>query len=301
MSKNDISRCGFVAVIGAPNAGKSTLLNALVGSKVAIVTPKVQTTRHRIRGICNVGRAQIVFTDTPGIFAAEQPFEKAMVDAAWAGVADADATLMVIDANAGFYSVVRDILERLQTLRPKHLYVALNKVDETEKPKLLELAVQLDSYGIFSSIFMISALKKDGLEDVKKTLAEVLPEGPHLYPDEEYTDQSVRLLASEITREKLFMRLHQELPYSLHVETESWEEQPDGQVHVRQVIFAQRESQKKIIIGKGGEMLKEIGSAARREMNRLLDRRVHLTLFVKVREDWKTDAESYRYFGLEKK
>lgn len=298
---NTETRCGFVAVIGAPNAGKSTLLNALVGSKVAIVTPKVQTTRHRIRGICNVGSAQIIFTDTPGIFAAEQPFEKAMVEAAWAGVAEADATLMVIDASAGVYSVVRDILEKLKKQQPRKLYAALNKIDDTDKPKLLELATELNGYGIFESIFMISALKKDGLEDVKKKLAAVLPPSPHLYPDDDYTDQSARILASEITREKLFLRLHQELPYSLHVETETFEEQPDGKVHVRQVIYAQRESQKKIIIGKGGAMLKEIGASARREINKLLGQRIHLTLFVKVREDWKTDGESYRYLGLEKK
>lgn len=298
---NTETRCGFVAVIGAPNAGKSTLLNALVGSKVAIVTPKVQTTRHRIRGICNVGSAQIIFTDTPGIFAAEQPFEKAMVEAAWAGVAEADATLMVIDASAGVYSVVRDILEKLKKQQPKKLYAALNKIDDTDKPKLLELAAELNNHGIFESIFMISALKKDGLDDVKKKLAAVLPPSPHLYPDDDYTDQSARILASEITREKLFLRLHQELPYSLHVETETFEEQPDGKVHVRQVIYAQRESQKKIIIGKGGAMLKEIGASARREINKLLGQRIHLTLFVKVREDWKTDGESYRYLGLEKK
>lgn len=291
-------RCGVVAIIGSPNAGKSTLLNALVGSKVAIVTPKVQTTRNRIRGICAYENTQLIFVDTPGIFAAEADFEKAMVDAAWNSVKDADAVLFLLDASAKFGDRESNTLDKLAARKPKAVFAALNKVDIAPKEKLFELATALDKRNLFSQILMISALKDDGLTDLKFWLAKSMPEGPFLYPADEMTDMPERLLAAEITREKLFMALHQELPYSLHVETESWEESGE-RTAIRQVIYVQRESQKKIIIGAKGEMLKKIGTESRMEMNKLLDRRIHLELFVKVREGWKNNAESYRYLGLD--
>lgn len=292
-----MTRCGFTTIIGAPNAGKSTLLNQLAGSKLAIVTPKAQTTRNRIRAICMEGDAQLIFTDTPGIFNATHAFEKAMVESAYEGMGDADAVLFLIDAEVGLNENSRRIVESFATTKPKHCYTALNKTDRASKQKLLELATELSGLFDFEGIFMISAKTADGVADLRKTLAGIMPEGPHLYPEDELTDISERLLAAEITREKLFFKLQQELPYSLHVETESWEEEGE-RTKIGQIIYVQREAHKKIVIGKGGAMLKEIGEQARKEMNYVLGRRVHLSLFVKVREDWKDNPESYRYLGL---
>lgn len=305
-TENSVStRCGFVALIGAPNAGKSTLLNQMVGQKVAIVTPKVQTTRNRITGICMQGNAQIIFVDTPGIFNAKAGFEQAMVKAAWSGSAEADVTLLLIDAKKGICPNSRAIIDRLKEQRAsgqgnKPLHLILNKVDTVEKHELLMLAQSLYDEEIFGRIYMISALKGDGVEDIREFLAESLPASPWLYPEDQASDLPSRLLASEITREKLFMRLQHELPYELTVETEQWKPLKDGSVRMEQVIYVQRESQKKIVIGKSGDMLKKIGQIARREMEHLWGHPIHLFLFVKVRENWKENPETYRYLGLDR-
>ena len=296
------TRCGFVAIIGAPNVGKSTLLNALVGSKVAIVTPKVQTTRSRIVGIALVGAAQIVFVDTPGIFAPRKRLDRAMVQAAWSGAEGADQVLLLIDAvrarggvpDADSAAIVTALKERGQ-----EAILVLNKVDKARRGDLLKLADALDKEGIFSRVFMISALTGDGLPDLAAHLAGLVPEGPWLYPEDQVAEVPLRQLAAEITREKLFLALHQELPYALTVETEKWQERRDGSVRIEQVIFVQRDTQKAIVLGKGGRQIKEIGATARQELAALLDRKVHLFLFVKVRAGWTDDPERYREMGLE--
>jgi len=291
-------RCGFIAIIGEPNAGKSTLINRLVGGKVSIVTPKVQTTRFNIRGVCAEGHTQMVFVDTPGIFAAERNFEKAMVQAAWAGVGDADAVLLLCDARQGQKGHFSQLIEKLKENVKKRVFLALNKVDLVEKTTLFGLAKTCDAQGRFERIFMISALKGDGVEDVKTHLAQAMPEGAWLYPEDQMSDISLRLLAAEVTREKLFLKLEQELPYAIFVETETWEEE-ETSVRVSQVITVQREGQKKIVIGDKGAMIKSVGISARKELEKLLEKHVHLALFVKVRPGWKDDAESYRLLGLE--
>ncbi len=296
------TRCGFVAIIGAPNVGKSTLLNALVGSKVAIVTPKVQTTRSRIIGIALVGAAQIVFVDTPGIFAPRKRLDRAMVQAAWSGAEGADQVLLLIDAaharggvlDANSAAIVAALKERGQGA-----ILVLNKVDKARRENLLKLADVLSKESIFSRVFMISALTGDGLSDLAAHLAGLVPEGPWLYPEDQVAEVPLRQLASEITREKLFLALHQELPYALTVETEKWQERRDGSVRIEQVIFVQRDSQKAIVLGKGGRQIKDIGAAARQELMVLLERKVHLFLFVKVRAGWTDDPERYREMGLE--
>ncbi len=296
--KEPPTRCGFVALLGAPNAGKSTLLNALAGTKVSIVTHKAQTTRTRVRAVVVSGRSQIVFVDTPGIFRPRRRLDEAMVDAAWAGAADADAVVMLIDARKGLDDDNRRILEGLKKTG-REAILALNKIDLIEKGRLLELAGALNAEYPFGATFMISALKGEGVADLREYLAERMPEGPWLYPEDQISDFPLRMLAAEITREKLYLRLHDELPYASHVETESWEERPDGSIRIGQTIYVLRESQKKIIIGKGGQTIKEIGSAARRELSELLGgRRVHLFLFVKVREKWDQDPERLRNLGL---
>jgi len=292
--------CGFVAIIGEPNAGKSTLINQLVGGKVSIVTPKVQTTRFNIRGVCVHGNAQLIFVDTPGIFGAEKAFEKAMVQAAWAGIGDADAVLMLLDAKRGLRDDTKSLIEQLKKICKKPVFLAINKIDTVEKPTLFELAKACDAYGIFKAIFMISALKGDGVEDVKKHLSAALPKGPFLYPEEQMSDISMRLLAAEVTREKIFMKLEQELPYAIFVETEAWEED-DNAVKISQVIMVQRDGQKKIVIGDKGAMIKDIGIASRKELEKMTGKRIHLALFVKVKPGWKDDSESYRLLGLEYK
>ncbi len=295
--KDAETRCGFVAIIGAPNAGKSTLINQLVGTKVSIVTHKVQTTRTRVRAVTIVGDSQIIFVDTPGIFKPKRKLDEAMVEAAWGGAADADVVALLVDVRRGLDEENRRIIDGLKQVGRKAILV-LNKIDLIERPKLLELADAFNKAFPFEATFMVSALKGEGVEDLKRYLAEQMPPGPWLYPPDQLSDLPLRLLAAEITREKLYLRLHDELPYASHVETESWEERPDGSVRIEQVIYVQRDSQKKIVIGKGGQTIKAIGKAAREELQLLLGRKVHLFLFVKVREHWDRDPERLRNLGL---
>jgi len=296
--KAGTSRCGFVAIIGAPNAGKSTLLNQLVGSKVAIVTHKVQTTRARIRGIAMEGDTQIVFVDTPGIFKPKRRLDKAMVEAAWGGAGDADLVLLMVDAERERAEDLERILEGLKAQDRKAILV-LNKVDVANHEKLLKLAQRLDATELFTRTFMISAMSGDGVADLRRYIAGEMPNGPWHYPEDQAADVPLRSLAAEVTREKLFLRLHDELPYSLTVETESWETKKDGSIRISQVIFVERDSQKKIALGKGGQTIKTVGQLAREELQEMLDTKVHLFLFVKVRENWSDDRERYREMGLD--
>jgi GTPase len=292
------THCGFVALIGAPNAGKSTLINALVGAKISIVTPKVQTTRALMRGIAIEGNAQLIFVDTPGIFAPRRRLDRAMVGSAWGSTADADIVALLIDANKGVSEDDEAILNGLADIRsPKVLL--LNKVDLVAKPKLLALAQELNERVAFAGTFMISALSGDGVVDVKKFFAAHVPPGPWLYPEDQISDAPLRQLAAEITREKLYLRLHQELPYQSTVETEIWKELKDGAVRIEQTIYVERESQRKIVLGKGGQTIKAIGAAARADIAVAIEHPVHLFLFVKVREGWGDDPERYREMGLE--
>ncbi len=294
----EATRCGFVAVIGAPNVGKSTLVNALVGGKVTIVSPKVQTTRSLVRGIALEGRAQLIFVDTPGLFAPRRRLERAMVTTAWSGAKDADIAVLVVDAKRGVDAETGAILDRLAGLAaPKAL--ALNKIDLVAKPVLLDIARAANDRAAFAATFMISALNGDGVADLKAWLAGEAPAGPWLYPEDQMSDAPMRSLAAEITREKLFLRLHQELPYRSTVETDSWKEQPDGSVRIEQTIYVERESQRKIVLGKGGQSIKAIGSDARKEIAALIGQPVHLFLFVKIREGWADDPERYREMGLD--
>jgi GTP-binding protein Era len=300
-----MTRAGFAAIIGAPNAGKSTLVNALVGSKVAIVTPKVQTTRMSVRGVAMSGETQIVFVDTPGIFKPRRRLDRAMVNAAWAGAADADAVVLLVDAAELTTSpnghAARDtdaIVEALKTDNRKAALV-LNKIDGMKRTDLLPLIEKFNTEGLFEQVFMISALKGDGVSDLRTWVAERMPEGPWLYPEDQVADIQSRLLAAEITREKIYLRLHDELPYASTVETEKWEERKDGSVKIDQTIFVQRDGQKAIVLGKGGATIKLIGEMARKELEELFERRVHLFLFVKVSEDWAEKREHYREMGLE--
>ncbi|MBT6116704.1 MAG: GTPase Era, partial [Rhodospirillaceae bacterium] len=301
-------RCGFVALIGAPNAGKSTLLNALVRSKVSIVSPKVQTTRARVLGIGIHGDSQVVYIDTPGIFAPKRRLERAMVRAAWAGASDADLRVLLIDAarvaprkdrgkDGREDEDVARILEGLREAGGKAI-LALNKIDRIKPQALLALAERYGATGLFDEIFMISALTGDGVADLRDHLAAQVPAGPWHYPEDQVADMPMRLLASEITREKLFLQLHEELPYALTVETEDWQERKDGSARIAQVIYVRRENQKAIVLGRGGARIKEIGAAARKDLETMLDRRIHLFLFVKVRENWVDDPERYRDWGL---
>ena len=292
------SRAGFVALAGAPNAGKSTLLNQLVGAKVSIVSPKVQTTRARVVGIALEGDAQIAFVDTPGIFQPKRRLEKAMVEAAWGGVADADLTVLLIDAERGLSGNVRAILEGLEK-QGRKVWVVLNKIDLVRKDGLLAVAAELGAMDLVQEIFMVSALSGDGVADLRSALAAAMPPGPWLYPEDQISEMPERLLAAEITREKLFLRLHQELPYALTVETENWTERKDGSVRIDQVIYVAREGHRAIILGKGGKTVRQIGQMAREELSELLERPVHLFLFVKVREKWLDDPARYREMGLD--
>jgi len=291
-------RCGFVALIGAPNTGKSTLLNRLVGAKVSIVTPKVQTTRTRVLGITLRGAAQVIFIDTPGIFQPRRRLDRAMVAAAWSGAADADLVVLLVDAEKGVTGDTGRIVEGLGKAGRKAI-LALNKIDLVRRESLLALSAELNETGIFTDTFMISAATGDGVDDLMDALITRLPEGPWLYPEDQLSDMPERLLAAEITREKLFLQLRQELPYALTVETEEWEERPDGSVRVGQVIYVQRDSQKAIVLGKGGQRIKSVGAAARAELEGMLGCKVHLFLFVKVREKWGEDPERYRDWGLD--
>jgi GTPase len=292
------SRCGFIALIGAPNVGKSTLVNALVGEKVTIVSPKVQTTRTLIRGIATQARVQLVLLDTPGIFAPRRRLDRAMVTTAWGGAHDADIVCLLIDAKRGIDAEAEAILARLdQVAKPKVLVV--NKVDIADKLALLALTQSANERAKFDATFMISALTGDGVADLKRWLAEQAPAGPWHYPEDQVSDAPLRSLAAEITREKLFLRLHQELPYQSTVETEVWKELGKGAVRIEQTIYVERESQRKIVLGKGGQSIKAIGADARREIGQLIGKTVHLFLFVKVREGWGDDPERYREMGLE--
>ena len=291
-------RCGFVALIGAPNAGKSTLLNRLVGAKVSIVTPKVQTTRTRVLGIALHGAAQIIFIDTPGIFEPRRRLDRAMVAAAWSGAADADLVVLLVDAEKGVSRDARRIVDGLAKAGRKAI-LALNKIDLVRRDTLLALSADLNASGVFTDTFMISATTGDGVDDLMSLLVARLPEGPWLYPEDQLSDMPERLLAAEITREKLFLQLRQELPYALTVETEEWQDKPDGSVRISQIVYVQRDSQKSIVLGKGGGMIKAVGAAAREELEAMLGCRVHLFLFVKVREKWGDDPDRYRDWGLD--
>ena len=293
-----VTHSGFVALIGAPNAGKSTLVNRLVGAKVSIVTHKVQTTRALVRGIATHRNAQIVFVDTPGIFQPKRRLDRAMVTTAWGGAKDADLVLVLIDAERGLTGDAEAMLERLADVRQPAILV-LNKVDRVARETLLGLASAANERAKFEATFMVSALTGSGCEDLLDFLARRLPEGPWYYPEDQLSDLPMRQLAAEITREKLYLRLHQELPYSSHVETEKWEEKKDGSVRIEQVIYIERDSQKKIVLGSKGETIKAIGAAARKEIGEILGQAVHLFLFVKVRENWGDDPERYREMGLE--
>ena len=298
---NEAARCGFVAILGAPNAGKSTLLNRLVGTKVSIVTPKVQTTRRRVLGITVKDEAQLIFVDTPGIFTPRESkrLEQAIVKAAWSAAYDADRLLLLVDSKRGIDPNTKSIIEGLKQ-RNVQATLALNKLDLVKPPTLLPLIKELDETGLFDRTFVISAETGDGCDDLLAYLLETLPEGPWHFPEDQLSDLSNRAMAAEITREKLFLDLHQELPYSLTVETESWVESEDGdEVRIDQVVYVERATQKGIVLGKGGRQIKAVGQASRLELEEILGMRVHLFLFVKVRDKWTDDPERYREMGLE--
>ncbi|MGB0694134.1 MAG: GTPase Era [Rhodospirillaceae bacterium] len=305
MSTDDQSQtaCGFVAVIGAPNAGKSTLVNRIVGAKVSIVSHKVQTTRFRIRGIAMADTAQVVFVDTPGIFAPKRRLDRAMVRAAWDGVAEADLILLLVDAQRGLTEDVTAIIDRLKDTRtledPIPIHVALNKVDMVRRESLLALADALNNALAPDQIYMISALKGDGCDDVLDRLGAVMPPGPWMFPEDDLSDLPMRLLAAEITREKVFLNLHEELPYSATVTTDRWDERKDGSVRIEQTIHVARDSQKPIVLGKGGTRIKSLGRQAREELGALLEREVHLFLHVTVRENLWDSRDSYADWGLD--
>jgi GTP-binding protein Era len=292
------TRAGFVALIGAPNAGKSTLLNSLVGAKVSIVTHKVQTTRVPVRGIAMAGQSQIIFVDTPGIFAPKRRLDRAMVGSAWQGATDADLVALLIDAQRGLDDENSGIIEKLKEVsQPKVLI--LNKIDLVARDGLLALTAAANELVRFERTFMISATKGDGVNDIHDYFAAAMPKGPWLYPEDEISDVPMRLMAAEITREKLFLRLHEELPYQSTVETDSWQELKDGSVRIEQTIYVERDGQKKIVLGQGGKMVKSISMDARKEISSEIERKVHLFLHVKVREGWGDDPERYRGIGLE--
>jgi GTP-binding protein Era len=298
------SRCGFIALAGAPNAGKSTLLNRIVGTKIAIVTPKVQTTRARMSGIAIRGAAQLIFIDTPGIFTARRRLDRAMVAAAWSGIADADAVVVVVDAERAAKAPAKidpDTAEIVAGLRQhkRRAILALNKIDLVKREMLLEVTRVHDRTGVFDRIFLISAATGDGVDDLVGHLVEGLRRGPWHYPGDQLSDVPMRVMAAEVTREQAFLQLHQELPYALTVETENWEERKDGGLRIDQTILVQRESHKGMVVGKGGARIKSISAAARAELVRLFGREVHLFLHVKVRADWMELAEHYRQIGLE--
>ena len=298
MTANPGKRAGFVAIVGAPNVGKSTLLNRLVGAKVSIVSPKVQTTRTRVLGICIEGPAQIIFIDTPGIFQPRRRLDRAMVAAAWIGTADADEVLLLVDASRGLDRNTTAIVKKLKRAE-RTVILAINKVDLVNKPDLLALAAELNEAGAFTDTFMISAETGDGVADLMALLAGRVAAGRWLFPEDQISDMPGRLTAAEITREQLYLQLHKELPYAAAVETESWKDQDDGSLRIEQVVYVERGSQKAIVLGKKGSRVKSIGEAARKELEEIFGRRVHLFLFVKVRGNWGDDPERYRDLGLD--
>ncbi|MCK1420606.1 GTPase Era [Bradyrhizobium sp. 147] len=292
------TRCGFVALIGAPNVGKSTLTNALVGAKVTIVSRKVQTTRALIRGIVIENNAQIILVDTPGIFSPKRRLDRAMVSTAWSGAHDADLVCVLLDAKTGIDEEAEAILAKAASVNHEKILV-INKVDLVQREKLLALAQAANERMKFAKTFMIAAISGDGVDDIRTTLAEMVPPGPFLYPEDQMSDAPMRQLAAEITREKIYQKLHQELPYQSTVETDKWEERKDKSVRIEQTIFVERESQRKIVLGKGGATIKSIGADSRKELMQILDVPVHLFLFVKVRENWGDDPDRYREMGLD--
>ncbi|MBR0994039.1 GTPase Era [Bradyrhizobium japonicum] len=292
------TRCGFVALIGAPNVGKSTLVNALVGAKVTIVSRKVQTTRALIRGIVIENNAQIILVDTPGIFLPKRRLDRAMVSTAWSGAHDADLVCVLLDAKTGIDEEAEAILTKAASVNHEKILV-INKVDLVQREKLLALAQAANERMKFARTFMIAAISGDGVDDLRRTLSEMVPAGPFLYPEDQMSDAPMRQLAAEITREKIYQKLHQELPYQSTVETEKWEERKDKSVRIEQTIFVERESQRKIVLGKGGATIKSIGADSRKELMQILDVPVHLFLFVKVRENWGDDPDRYREMGLD--
>ncbi|WP_025036718.1 GTPase Era [Bradyrhizobium sp. DOA9] len=292
------TRCGFVALIGAPNVGKSTLVNALVGAKVTIVSRKVQTTRALIRGIVIENNAQIILVDTPGIFSPKRRLDRAMVSTAWSGAHDADLVCVLLDAKTGIDEEAEAILAKAASVNHDKILV-INKVDLVQREKLLALAQAANDRMTFARTFMISAISGDGVDDIRKTLADMVPPGPFLYPEDQMSDAPMRQLAAEITREKIYQKLHQELPYQSTVETDKWEERKDKSVRIEQTIYVERESQRKIVLGKGGATIKSIGADSRKELMQILDVPVHLFLFVKVRENWGDDPDRYREMGLD--
>ncbi|HVI29068.1 GTPase Era [Hansschlegelia sp.] len=292
------TRCGFVALVGAPNAGKSTLVNQLVGTKVSIVSHKVQTTRALVRGLVIENGAQIVFVDTPGIFPPKRRLDRAMVSTAWSGATDADVIALLIDARKGLDEGNLAILDKLAEA-PRRKILLLNKIDTVRRESLLAVAQEAAARVGFDRVFMISALTGDGVRDVVAYLADEMPAGPWLYPADDVSDLPLRVLAAEITREKLFARLHDELPYASTVETEKWETRKDGSVRIEQTIYVERETQKRIVIGKGGQTVKQISTEARKEISEIIEAEAHLFLFVKVRENWADDPERYREMGLD--
>ena len=294
-----MTQAGFIALIGEPNAGKSTLLNRMVGAKVSIVTHKVQTTRARIRGICMEGAAQLVFVDTPGLFKPRRRLDRAMVAAAWGGAMDADIVVLLVEAHRGISSGVQSILDQLKELGDRRVILAINKIDRVKSDALLALTQQLNAAFAFEKTFMISAERGHGVPDLRAWLGQELPEGPWLYPEDQIADSPLRMIAAEMTREKLTLRLHQELPYQLTVETESWEERPDGSARVDQVIYVVRDGHKGILLGNKGETIKAVSKAAREELEGFLERRVHLFCKVKVRQKWLEDAARYSEMGLD--
>ena len=294
-----MTQAGFIALIGEPNAGKSTLLNRMVGAKVSIVTHKVQTTRARIRGICMEGAAQLVFVDTPGLFKPRRRLDRAMVAAAWGGAMDADIVVLLVEAHRGISSGVQSILDQLKELGDRRVILAINKIDRVKSDALLALTQQLNAAFAFEKTFMISAERGHGVPDLRAWLGQELPEGPWLYPEDQIADLPLRMIAAEMTREKLTLRLHQELPYQLTVETESWEERPDGSARVDQVIYVVRDGHKGILLGNKGETIKAVSKAAREELEGFLERRVHLFCKVKVRQKWLEDAARYSEMGLD--
>ena len=290
---------GFIALIGEPNAGKSTLLNRMVGAKVSIVTHKVQTTRARIRGVAMEGDAQLIFVDTPGIFTPRRNLDRAMVAAAWSGAADADIVVLLIEAHRGITAGVKVILEALnERAGNRPVALAINKIDKVQADKLLVLTKELNELYDFSETFMVSAEKGHGVKDLREWVADKMPEGPWLYPEDQIADLPLRMIAAEMTREKLTLRMHQELPYQLTVETEKWEDRKDGSVKIDQLIYVMRDGHKGIVLGHKGESIKAVGKASREELEEFLGRKVHLFLQVKVRTNWLNEAERYSEMGL---
>ena len=296
---NPQTSCGFVAILGAPNVGKSTLLNRIVGVKVSIVSPKVQTTRTRVLGIALEGDAQLIFIDTPGIFQPKRRLERAMVAAAWGGAGDADHVILLVDAQRGLNPDTRAIIDRLKEQDGHTVDLVINKIDLIDKQKLLALTQKLSAEGVFDDTYMISAFKGDGVDDLVAHLTAKMPASPWLFPEDQISDMPMRLLAAEITREKLYLKLHQELPYATTVETETWEEKEDGSVRIEQTIYVESESQRSIILGKGGKMIKSIGVESRHDLGEILDTIVHLFLFVKINEKWGDDPGRYSAWGLD--